>query len=279
MLDLKIFFWNLGSRPCVHALRRVVGSHAPEIIVLSESPGSELDILGEINSAGATIYNLTINRSERLQFFVAFSPSRFEPMHDGPGIAVRRIDTILGGKLLLVALHLPSKLRLDESDQASLATRVGLTIRQMEARAGHARTIVIGDFNMNPFEHGIVGSEGFHAVSTRTVASRGGRTVMGERRQFFYNPMWSFLGDDSPGPPGTYYYAGSSPISYFWHTYDQVLLRPALAECYRPGDVTILDAAGDVPLLGSSGVPSGEVSDHLPILATIRFPETADAAT
>lgn len=279
MLALKILFWNLGTRNCPDVLRAILESHAPDIIVLAEASQSESETLAEINKAGATPYNLTINRSERLQFFVAFSPSRFEPMHDGPGVAVRRIETILGGQLLLVALHLSSKLHLDEIDQALLATRLGTTVRHMEERAGHARTVVIGDLNMNPFEHGVVGSEGLHAVSSRAVASKGSRMVMGERRQFFYNPMWSLLGDDSPGPPGTYYYGGSSPVSYFWHTYDQVLLRPELATYYLPGDVTVLDVVGGMPSADPRTRRSRDLADHFPILATIRLPELADDAT
>lgn len=276
MLSVKILFWNVGGRDCTSVLRTLVAAHSPDVIVLAESSESEPQLVTTINGTGPSVYRLTINQSERLEFFVSFPPALFRPLHDGPGIAVRSIESPLENPLLLVALHLPSKLHLDEAEQALLATRIGALIRTLEERVGHKRTVVIGDLNMNPFEHGIVGSEGLHAVSTRAVAKRRSRIVMGESRDFFYNPMWSLLGDDSPGPPGTFYYGGSTPVSYFWNSYDQVLLRPLLAERYQPGDVTVLPGVTGMSLLDTQGHPRRDLADHLPILAVIRLPEVLD---
>jgi hypothetical protein len=276
---MKILFWNVGARECTQALRAIVAAYAPEIVVLAESPQSEPEVVAEMNAAGPLLYRLTINHSERLQFFVAFTPTRFQPMHDAPGVAVRRVEIPLRQPVLLVALHLSSKLYLDEAEQTMLVTRVGTLIRRLEEQVGHKHTVVIGDLNMNPFEHGVVGSEGLHAVSTRAVAERNSRIVMGESRDFFYNPMWSLLGDDSPGPPGTYYYGESSPVSYFWNSYDQILLRPALAASYQPGDVTVLAEVGGLSLLDNRGHPRRDLADHLPILATVRLQEVPDATT
>ncbi|MHC4430644.1 MAG: hypothetical protein ACYTBS_02275, partial [Planctomycetota bacterium] len=84
---------------------------------------------------------------------------------------------------------------------------------------------------MNPFEHGIVGAAGIHAVSDRSIAARGTRKVGGEDRRFFYNPMWSYFGDVSPGPPGTYFYDTGTQVNLYWNIFDQVLI---LAESKIP---------------------------------------------
>jgi hypothetical protein len=146
-------------------------------------------------------------------------------------------------------------------------------IARLEKQIGHSRTIVIGDFNMNPFEAGLVSSEGFHATMARSIAGRKSRTVLGEVRHFFYNPMWSLLGDCSPGPPGTYFYPSSPPLAFLWNTYDQVLLRPDLANFFEPGDVRVIDSAGSQSLLTSAGIPNRAVSDHLPLFVTGRLEE------
>lgn len=81
----------------------------------------------------------------------------------------------------------------------------------------------------------------------------------------FYNPMWSRLGDESAGPPGTYFYdGGSGTEKYFWHTFDQVLLRPGLLQAYETGHLEILTGIGTFPL-------DGGPSDHSPVL--LRLPE------
>ena len=123
---------------------------------------------------------------------------------------------------MLVAVHLSSKLRLDGEEQSQLATRMPQMIEEAEKKVKHFRTVVMGDFNMDPFEAGLTSSETLHAVMDRRVAARQLRTVQGRERRFFYNPMWNFLGDASAGPPGTYFYNNSAPITHFWHTFDQV---------------------------------------------------------
>jgi endonuclease/exonuclease/phosphatase family metal-dependent hydrolase len=152
-------------------------------------------------------------------------------------------------------------------------TRFERRITDAEKAIGHSRTVVIGDFNMNPFESGVVGSEGFHAIMARAIAAQETRTVLGEDRHFFYNPMWSLLGDMSVGPPGTYYYQSSAPVSYFWHMFDQVLLRPSLAHSLQRNDLAILTEAGDQSLLDRHGRPDRRVSDHLPIFIRLNVEE------
>jgi hypothetical protein len=120
---------------------------------------------------------------------------------------------------------------------------------------------------MHPFEHGMVAAAGLHAVMDRRIASRGQRRVNGKNYSFFYNPMWSLLGDASPGQPGTYYRQDSEQVAYFWKMFDQVLLRPSLLPMFDNTSLSILDSDGEISFLKSNGTPDGTlVSDHLPVL-------------
>lgn len=155
-----------------------------------------------------------------------------------------------------------------------LVTRLREGVTHAEETFSHRRTVVIGDFNMNPFEAGVVGSEGLHGVMSRDVALKDHRVVYDQPRHYFYNPMWSMLGDCSPGPPGSYFYKNSGPIAYFWNMFDQVLLRPTLAQSFIPGDVAILDTVGGQSLLSPAGRPRRELSDHLPVMVRLRMQES-----
>jgi hypothetical protein len=73
-------------------------------------------------------------------------------------------------------------------------TELARTIGDEERHAGHSRTIVVGDFNMNPFEKGLVGASGLRATMARTVAERASRVIQGKPYSFFYNPMWGAPG-------------------------------------------------------------------------------------
>ena len=106
-------------------------------------------------------------------------------------------------------------------------------------------------------------ASGLHAAMTKATARERKRTVGGTQYRYFYNPMWGHFGDRTPGPPGTYYYSRGADVSYFWHMFDQVLIRPDLIERFDDETLQVLAAAGSTPLIGQNGRPTA--SDHLPI--------------
>jgi len=171
----------------------------------------------------------------------------------------------IGLPLLIVAVHLPSKLHAGDNDQELRIRQLREDITAQEARSGHQNTVVIGDLNVNPFEDALTAADGLQGVMDKKVAARPARTVQGRPWDYFYNPMWSRLGDDSPGPPGTYWYVGSGQVTHFWNTFDQVLLRPGLLPCYDPARLVVPDRAGDYPIFRESG-GGADLSDHLPVI-------------
>jgi hypothetical protein len=151
--------------------------------------------------------------------------------------------------------------------QAFAMPGLARAITEAERKVGHQRTLLVGDLNMNPFEPGIVAASGLNATMDRRIAERRERTIAGRQYLFFYNPMWSLLGDASPGPPGTYYRNQTEHVAYFWHMFDQVLLRPALLPVFENADLKVLDTDGTTSFLRGIGIPNEDVaSDHLPLL-------------
>lgn len=143
-------------------------------------------------------------------------------------------------------------------------------IRRTEEVLRHKRTVVVGDLNMNPFEDGVIGTEGFHATMCRRIASKRGRRVHGEHYDYFYNPMWSLLGDYPDGPPGTHFHRHGEHVELFWNMYDQVLIRPDLLPNFNNNTLRIATTDGVESLVSSNGVPLREkLSDHLPIMFSL----------
>ena len=273
MTPVRILFWNTGGTADVSHLAALARQHNPDIIIVAEAAAADVEILTSLNTGDNRLFQLPFNLSERLRFFVALPPDNFHPLADDYGLAVKHVKPVIAEEFLLVAVHLGSKRHLSTEEQGQLAARIRETIVQAEQKVGHSRTVAIGDFNMDPFDAGLISSEGLHAVMSRATASRLHRTILGRKRMFFYNPMWSLLGDASAGPAGTYHYDSASPMNYYWHSFDQVLLRPSLAAAYVPGDVAVLSSAGNIPLINARGFPIREISDHFPVLATIRLQE------
>lgn len=272
---LTILFWNTARRDLSSLIREVVAEHTPELVVLAESSAKASILSVSLSQTVAGAYRVirTPSRVSRpLQILSRLPAGRVFHVQESRDLTALRVDPVVGPELLVCGVHLPSKLHLEDAEQALLATRLRKEVEELERRRGHARTLLVGDFNMNPFEHGIVGSESLHAVPGRKVAMRGSRVVSGDERRFFYNPMWRFFGDSDSSPGGTYYRGDSSPVCYFWNVFDQVLIRPGIIEAL-PGDgVGVLSSVGDdVSLLTSSGIPnSKDFSDHLPLLIRLR---------
>jgi hypothetical protein len=180
-------------------------------------------------------------------------------------------------EILFAAIHFYDKRNHTPSMQHSLCWLVAEFLRMAEHDAGHERTVVVGDFNMNPFEDGMVDSNGFGAMMTRALTVKR-PSAGGVERPLFYNPMWGRFGDTTEGPAGTFFHPGSGPINYYWNTLDQVLIRPTLLDAFRDEDLEVLTEApadgGEIGLLTASRQPRPHpkiVSDHLPLLFKLNL--------
>jgi hypothetical protein len=140
-------------------------------------------------------------------------------------------------------------------------------LREFENKKQNWQTVLVGDFNLSPFDDAIVGVFGFHALLTRELARRrDARTVRGYDGPTFFNPMWQFMTDRGSRPAGTHYFPDSRPVNHFWYTPDQLLVRPGVVD--KLVDVQVLETDGTDSLLDRRyGWPDTTCgSDHLPLL-------------
>jgi hypothetical protein len=266
---LNGLFWNVKKQPLAVLLRRLCDEYDIDLLMLAECNMSDEQLLPILNQGSNRTFIRNANDfSPRISFFIRLARTPLKIVSDKPHCSIRALSPPGAQEILIAAIHHRSKLHSGYGHQDALMTRTAEQIAEAESRHEHRRTLVVGDLNMNPFEPGICSADGLHAVMSKAVASRISRRVDGEERFFFYNPMWNLLGDETPGPPGTYYH-GAGMLSYFWNTFDQVLLRPELLEQYRPGDVKILSEVGETRLFGNDRMAPG-LSDHLPVFFKVR---------
>lgn len=267
----NILFWNINRKPLLKEIASLCHDNEVDILVLAECDIVITKLLECLNNNGRRqVYLSPFNPSSRLSFIIRYPASSIVPVSDEGGIAIRKISPPIGPEFLLVALHLPSKLYMSENEQIFQTVRVSQAIQEAEARAGHTKTLVIGDLNMNPFEVGMVGADGLHAIMDRKIALKKYRKVQGKSRLFFYNPMWGRMGDTSLGPPGTYYYNDSGHINYYWNTFDQVLMRPDLLEFFSEENLKVITSIREKNLISENGVDTS-ISDHLPIMISLQL--------
>ena len=264
-------FWNLGRKKHISTLVDFIEENGIEILVVAEQEFEDAElIVAHADRTGRSLYCPEIIET-RVRLYSLFPADRFQSMADDGQVSIKEHRPLIGESLLLVGVHLPSKLHPRESDQPFEAARLMARIEEAERLVGHDRTVVLGDFNMNPFEPGMVSSEALHGVMDRRVAVKGARTVNAKLRRYFYNPMWALMGDHSSAALGTYFRGSGSYTHYFWHTFDQVLLRPSLLAAFREEELRIVETVGPRSLLAKNGPGlDRNISDHLPILLKLN---------
>lgn len=257
---LTFLFWNINRKSLADRVARLARAHAADVVVLAECEFGP----GDFERAAGGPFGYVSPPGKRLRVWSAVPGAVWDLGVDAPRWQIFRVRRPASDEVLIAATHLPSKLHATPADQHLMTRLFAADIEQEERNRQHARTILVGDLNMNPFEEGVAGAGHLHAVMTRGKAGEATRAVGGRTFNMFYNPMWGSFGDRTPGPPGTYYAGPTGAVSYFWEMPDQVLLRPGVMD--RLTDLAILDTDGTDTLLSRDGFPDRERgSDHLPL--------------
>jgi hypothetical protein len=269
---LKLLFWNVDKKPRQEIVASLAAQHEVDVLILAECDVPDQVLLPALNADVASPFHPTFSRCESVRVFTRLTPDSMTTIFDDEGGSwtIRRVRCPSGTEVLLVAAHAVSKLYRSAESQTHRCITFAERVREFEERAGHTRTVLVGDLNMDPFESGIVSAVGLHAVMTRQKAAKKERTVNGTKYPFFFNPMWGRFGDRPDGPPGTYYRDRGEEVEHFWHIYDQVLVRPELLEAFRDQDLRIVTSCGQTSLVSRAGRPNRKVaSDHLPIVFSL----------
>lgn len=267
---LTFLFWNLKrARPDL--LASLVKRHAVDVLMLTECPLTPAEVLIALNQDRAEYF--FVPTESPIRIFTRFSEQYLQPLEpciESDHYVIRRLALPRRLAILLCVVHFPSKLWKDDLGQSAYAADFSQgVLAPAEQMEQHARTILVGDLNMNPYEDGVVQYNGLHGVMTREIAQKEWRTVGGfESNRFFYNPMWRLFGEQPAGHAGTYYYSSPRARADYWNIYDQVLVRPALLPIFRDEDLRIIhdDVDLDLSLLQKGKPNRKEISDHLPIL-------------
>jgi len=267
--DTKFMFWNICKQPVGSLVAAASRQYNLDLILLAECEDSEAIRL-ELNQSTERPF---IHRREAgcIDVFSRFPLGSLAILGDYGRTSFFHLQHPIGKDVLLAALHLPSKLHMQNQDQTLNCTRLIEKVKYFETKLGHKRTVVVGDFNINPFEHGLIAAECFHASLSRRVAQRETRVVQGNEYTFFYNPMWAHFGDREAGPPGTYFHNASSSTNIYWNMFDQVLIRPDLLDRFEDKSVQIITMIDETDLANQEGRPIK--SDHFPIVFALNLME------
>ena len=130
------------------------------------------------------------------------------------------------------------------------------------------KTIVVGDFNANPYDEELLLPNAFNAMLFKGILrARGSRTWHGKSYPFMYNPTVHWLSEDTE-TYGSHYYSSGDGTSPVWNCYDQALVSRTLMDGVR--SYSYLRRIGETDLIARRR-PKRKISDHLPLLVDIEM--------
>lgn len=270
---LNVLFWNVGKKDLTGQIVNLTRSRTIDVIVLAESPVSSIQLIRALNTDGSYYFpNDPISQCRKITIVTRFHYDFITPVEEDSRLTVRHVKLPTGENFLLTGLHLVDKRSFSAESQNEAASSTSAQLSRVESRLQVDRHVVLGDFNMNPFETGMIKANGFHGTMSSKVAERGSRVVQQQEYPYFYNPTWGLFGDLNKDASGTYYYQRAEHVNYEWNVFDQVLLRPSMVGNFVKGSLKIVESDGVASLLTNRNVPDKNTySDHLPLFFTLRF--------
>lgn len=262
---MNYLFWNTGKSNIDNVLKKIIHSMSCDVVGLAEFDGDVKKILELINE-NSEEYVVVETGCQRINIIARKELKKVKHLQEDSYYTIKQIRHDKLGFLLIVFLHFPSQRNMEEEDYLEELRLLKADIEQAEKVCRHNKTVIVGDFNINPFDRPMVSATGFYSVNSRGVASKLDRTLRKEKYLMFYNPMWNLFGDFNK-PPGTYYYNKSSAVNYYWHILDQVIIRPSLIEHFEIDNLKIIHEVQGEELVTNEGHP--KYSDHLPIYFSI----------
>ena len=264
----RILFWNLKRKDLTDLVCDLVAATVADVVVLNETSLTIERTLAALRERVDSQFSIPAAMAhDKFQCLVRAPSLDLTEVHKGIRTSVRKLK-FDRQDLLLALVHGVDIRNYDSDARLSAAQRLASEIQFVKTQQSHNRVIVLGDFNMNPYDPGMNLAAGFNAMMTRECVAAGQRTFLGEQFDFYYNPMWGLFGDGTRGPAGTVYDM-SNRGPYGWSMLDQVIFSHSTIGLF--GSVEILSHAGTRPLINSRGRPDSRVaSDHLPILVQLR---------
>lgn len=263
---MRYLFWNTHKNKNINSLLcDLVIENKVSIVILAEYTANINEIIELLCLRGFSMQQYSTIGCDRI-FILGEVGLNIEPQLQTDHSSVQVIDS----NIILCCVHLNSQIFSDNIERREICIeQIIKDIISAEKELKINDTIVVGDFNINPYDKSCVSARYFHSLPIYEESKRKSRKIAGKEFYMFYNPMWNFLGDFNE-PYGTYYHNSSDTINTYWNIYDQVILRPALRTRFVDKSLKILTDTKNISLLDENGHPDLNISDHLPIMFEIK---------
>ncbi len=242
-----------------------------DIVLLAEYPTDKISKLcKEINLISPENYKVlpSYGGCSHICGIISNRYKTVSVLHEDNRYAIFKIG-IATGTLLIAAIHNVSKMSGGTFDQLGVLQRTCTDLTEQEIKFQSKNSIMVGDFNINPFEEISVSSDSLFAIPYKEELKDTTAVRQGIVREKFFNPSWKFLSNQE-APYASYYYNSSKSVNYYWNMFDQVIVRPQLINAFNMDSFSIITETKTCQLMLNGKPNKNNFSDHLPIFFNIK---------
>lgn len=282
IVSKKFLFWNINKKNCHKLIVKLVEDLSVDVIILAEVIQQNASYKDPKNTINLTNLLDDLNRVNGKYYTSRFESGQkivlIDCLGNGQNVSTdedKRLSSckyhINNEDILVVGVHLRDRYSHDLNDLSDLAGQH----REFIDSYNVDKVLVVGDFNMNPYEKGIMGFTGFNAIFSKEEICYNPQRKFGYREKpLYYNASWDAY--KLPSPQGTYYYNdNNTSLNPYWNLLDQVLFSSGMMDSYVKDSFRIITEIAGIELLKdtksrSTGITKKVIdtnhSDHLPIM-------------
>ncbi|MBS1686962.1 MAG: endonuclease/exonuclease/phosphatase family protein [Bacteroidetes bacterium] len=167
--------------------------------------------------------------------------------------------------LFILSVHLPSQMFNHERTLREFLKKFRDEIDNKVGSSLRKRVLIIGDFNINPYEGPMIDKDGFLATNSYNARIR-----IDERNTYF-NPTWQLY--NRGYFPGTKYFPRPSGFSFDiteFHFLDQVVVSQKFQKEAKATEISIIESTMKFSFFNKAKNKI-EQSDHLPLMYKFKF--------
>lgn len=259
---LNILFWNLKRNAIEDYIIDCIVENNIDISVFSEFDG--IDFIKIQKSLGKMYGHILTVQDDRKVTLIAKTTFRVTVVQQQNRYNIYHVKTAVKD-YLLAAVHLEDRRNYKSAERIETIKRLIADIEQTEELLKCSNTIVIGDFNANPYDEELLSKFAFNSVLFKAIIEKSELTNPNSlKRKRFYNPILHYISEDTE-MYGSFYHEKEYLTSY-WYCLDQVLVRKGLIN--NINQMKYLKRINKKNLLENT-IPNGKISDHLPLLVNI----------
>ncbi len=256
---MKLIYWNTKEIADFSSIFDILKDESPDIFFLSETKeeiivanSMELDKLNYEYFLNPGCKRINILKKKPLKVNLGKQSSYYTSIKE------------THSKLTIISVHLPSQMYQSNDALKSFLRDFRNEIDDEIGNSLIENIIIMGDFNVNPFEKPMIDFDGFAA--SNTVNLRSEATHLTKKKSLYYNPTWLLYKNNHF--PGTKYFKRPSGFSYDileHHFLDQVVLSYKMIKNIQNEKISVLEKTTNFSYFNAI-TNNIELSDHLPLI-------------